>query len=193
MLKFDGLTKTFGTLVAVDNVSFEVPAGQMLGIIGRSGAGKSTLLRMINRLTEPTAGSIVLRRPRCHRPQGRELRLWRRECAMIFQQFNLVPRLDVLTNVLMGRLSYQPTARSLLKLFTPEERALAVITLDRVEMASFDPAARRPALRRPAAAGRDRPRAGAGTENPARRRAHRLARSAQRGARDGHSAQHQSR
>ena len=54
---------------------------------------------------------------------------------MVFQQFNLVPRLDVLTNVLMGRLSYQPTARSLLKLFTPEERALAVMTLDRVEMA----------------------------------------------------------
>ena len=54
---------------------------------------------------------------------------------MIFQQFNLVPRLDVLTNVLMGRLSYQPTARSLLKLFTAQERALAVVTLERVEMA----------------------------------------------------------
>ena len=55
---------------------------------------------------------------------------------MIFQQFNLVPRLDVLTNVLMGRLSYQPTARSLLKLFTAQERALAVVTLERVEMAT---------------------------------------------------------
>ena len=81
---------------------------------------------------------------------------------MIFQQFNLVPRLDVLTNVLMGRLSYQPTARSLLKLFTPQERALAVVTLDRVEMAPFDPAARRQSVGRPAAARRDRPRAGAG-------------------------------
>jgi phosphonate transport system ATP-binding protein len=56
---------------------------------------------------------------------------------MVFQQFNLVARLDVLTNVLMGRLSYQPTARSLLKLFTPQERALAVTTLDRVELAPF--------------------------------------------------------
>ena len=134
MLKLENLTKAFGALTAVDNVSFDVPAGQMVGIIGRSGAGKSTLLRMINRLTEPTAGSIVNDGRDVTRLKGRELRLWRRECAMIFQQFNLVPRLDVLTNVLMGRLSYQPTVRSLLKLFTPEERALAVITLERVEM-----------------------------------------------------------
>ncbi len=136
MLKFEGLTKTFGTLTAVDNVSFEVPTGQMLGIIGRSGAGKSTLLRMINRLTEPTSGNVICDGRNVTALKGRALHLWRRECAMIFQQFNLVPRLDVLTNVLMGRLSYQSTARSLLKLFTPEERALAVITLDRVEMTS---------------------------------------------------------
>jgi phosphonate transport system ATP-binding protein len=134
MLKIEGLKKTFGTLKAVDNVSFEVPTGQMLGVIGRSGAGKSTLLRMLNRLTEPTAGAITCDGRKVTGLKGRELRLWRRECAMIFQQFNLVPRLDVLTNVLMGRLSYQPTTRSLLKLFTPEERALAVVTLDRVEM-----------------------------------------------------------
>ena len=69
MLKIEGLTKTFGTLTAVDNVSFEVPAGQMLGIIGRSGAGKSTLLRMINRLTEPTARQHPLRRARRHRAE----------------------------------------------------------------------------------------------------------------------------
>ena len=128
--------------MAVDNVSFEVPRGQMLGIIGRSGAGKSTLLRMLNRLVDPTGGSI-----RCDDApgdagnvcalKGRQLHRWRQKCAMVFQQFNLVPRLDVLTNVLMGRLSYQPTVRSLLKLFTPEERALAVMTLDRVEMAPF--------------------------------------------------------
>jgi phosphonate transport system ATP-binding protein len=134
MLEIDGLTKAFGKLVAVNNVSFEVPAGQMLGIIGRSGAGKSTLLRMINRLTEPTRGRVRCEERDVTKLTGRELRLWRRECAMIFQQFNLVSRLDVLTNVLMGRLSYQPTLRSLLKLFSPEERALAVVTLDRVEM-----------------------------------------------------------
>ncbi len=142
MLRVERLTKAFGSLIAVDNLSFEVPRGQMLGIIGRSGAGKSTLLRMINRLVDPTGGRILcedapgLDGDVCAL-RGRELCLWRQKCAMVFQQFNLVPRLDVLTNVLMGRLSYQPTARSLFKLFTPPERALAVMTLDRVEMASF--------------------------------------------------------
>ena len=142
MLKVERLTKVFGSLTAVDNLSFEVPRGQMLGIIGRSGAGKSTLLRMINRLTDPTSGRIVS--DDAPGPEGdvcalrgRELCLWRQKCAMVFQQFNLVPRLDVLTNVLMGRLSYQPTVRSLFKLFTAQERALAVMTLDRVEMAPF--------------------------------------------------------
>jgi phosphonate transport system ATP-binding protein len=136
MLKIEGLTKAFGTLVAVDNASFEVPTGQMLGIIGRSGAGKSTLLRMINRLTDPDDGRIGCDGTAVTALTGRELRLWRRQCAMIFQQFNLVPRLDVLTNVLMGRLSYQATTRSLLKLFSAQERALAVMTLERVEMAA---------------------------------------------------------
>ncbi len=141
-LRIEGLGKKFDELLAVDNLSFVVPKGQMLGIIGRSGAGKSTLLRMINRLVEPTTGRIVF----ADEPdpevdictlKGRQLCLWRQNCAMVFQQFNLVARLDVLTNVMMGRLSYQPTWRSLLKLFTPQERALAVMTLDRVEMTPF--------------------------------------------------------
>ena len=136
MLKIEGLTKTFGTLAAVNNVSFEVPAGQMLGVIGRSGAGKSTLLRLINRLAEPTAGRIHYDSRDVTALKGRELRLWRRQCAMIFQQFNLVSRLDVMTNVLMGRLSFQSTPRSLLRLFSAEDRARAVVTLERVEMAS---------------------------------------------------------
>jgi phosphonate transport system ATP-binding protein len=141
MLSLVQVTKAFGSLVAVDDVSFRIPAGQMLGIIGRSGAGKSTLLRMINRLVEPTAGGIFWQDGGGHTDvralRGRELYRWRQSCAMVFQQFNLVPRLDVLTNVLMGRLSHQPTLRSLLQLWRPEERALAVTTLDRVEMAPF--------------------------------------------------------
>jgi phosphonate transport system ATP-binding protein len=142
MLKVERLTKTFGSLVAVDNLSFVVPKGQMVGIIGRSGAGKSTLLRMLNRLVDPTRGRILYedalgREVDICALKGRELCRWRQQCAMVFQQFNLVARLDVLTNVLMGRLSYQPTVRSLLKLFTPQERAFAVMTLDRVEMAPF--------------------------------------------------------
>lgn len=142
MLKIKRLTKSFGSLVAVDDLSFDVPRGQMLGVIGRSGAGKSTLLRMINRLVEPTGGGIFCEdAPRpdgdVRALRGGDLYLWRQRCAMVFQQFNLVPRLDVMTNVLMGRLSYQSTFRSLFTLFTAQERALAVMMLDRVEMAPF--------------------------------------------------------
>src|SRR5687768_7242497 len=141
MLSLVGLTKAFGSLVAVDDVSLVVPPGQMVGIVGRSGAGKSTLLRLINRMIDPTRGSIRYqaadREIDVGALRGRELSRWRQKCAMVFQQFNLVARLDVLTNVLMGRLSFQPLWRSLLELWTPEERALALTTLERVEMAPF--------------------------------------------------------
>jgi phosphonate transport system ATP-binding protein len=103
MLELTDVTRRFGSNVAVDAVSLSIPEGQMVGVIGRSGAGKSTLLRMINRLT-----GLQWRRDLGSRASGlgltgRELRNWQRDCAMIFQQFNLVPRLDVLTNVLLGR------------------------------------------------------------------------------------------
>jgi phosphonate transport system ATP-binding protein len=103
MLVVEGLTKAFGDTRAVQDVSLEVPAGQFVAVIGRSGAGKSTLLRMLNRLAEPTAGRIVWRDTDVTHLTGRNLRDWRRRCAMIFQQFNLVGRLDVLNNVLLGR------------------------------------------------------------------------------------------
>ncbi len=141
MLKVERLTKTFGSLTAVDSVSFEVPKGQMVGIIGRSGAGKSTLLRMINRLTDATSGRIV-----CDgisggtvdvcSLKGRALRQWRARCAMVFQQFNLVPRLAVISNVLMGRISYHPTLRTLLMMFSPQDRTLAIRALQRLDMVS---------------------------------------------------------
>ena len=141
MLKVERLTKKFGSLVAVDNVSFEVPTGQMVGIIGRSGAGKSTLLRMINRLADPTSGRIL-----CDDVfdaefdvaalKGRRLREWRGRCAMVFQQFNLVPRLSVMTNVLMGRIAYTATVPTLLMMFSPRDRTLAIRALQRLDMVS---------------------------------------------------------
>ncbi len=75
----------------------------MIGIIGRSGAGKSTLLRMINRLSDPTAGAIRFEGREISRLRGAEMRRWQSECAMIFQQFNLVSRMDVVSNVLTAR------------------------------------------------------------------------------------------
>jgi phosphonate transport system ATP-binding protein len=139
MLEFQGLTCRFGSaqgpVLAVDHVSLAVPRGQMLGIIGRSGAGKSTLLRLINRLVEPSAGRTLYQDIEVTGLQGAALRAWRADCAMVFQQFNLVPRLDVLTNVLIGRLHRRQGRLAgltgLLGLFGAEERALALAQLER--------------------------------------------------------------
>ncbi|MBT9371655.1 phosphonate ABC transporter ATP-binding protein [Rhizobium sp. CSW-27] len=127
-----GLTRRFGSNTAVDSVTLDIPAGQMVGVIGRSGAGKSTLLRMINRLADPTSGSILFGDVDVSKLHGKALRNWQRDCAMIFQQFNLVPRLDVLTNVLLGRLNHRSTALSLLNIFTREERLMAIAALERL-------------------------------------------------------------
>ena len=119
----------------MNGVTLSVPAGQMVGVIGRSGAGKSTLLRMVNRLTEPSRGHILSDGQDITAVRGRALRDWRTRCAMIFQQFNLVQRLDVLTNVLVGRLNHRPALSSLFKRFTAEERAMALAALDRFDLA----------------------------------------------------------
>ena len=138
MLSLQNLTKQFGDLKAVDDISLEIPTGQMVGIIGRSGAGKSTLLRMINRLGDATSGDIVFKENgetvEVNELRGKELRQWRAHCAMIFQQFNLVPRLDVITNALMGRIGYNGTMRTLFKMFSAAERAFAIRALDRLDV-----------------------------------------------------------
>lgn len=131
------LSKRFGDNTAVDRVSLEVKSGSFVGVIGRSGAGKSTLLRMINRLNEPTQGSIEYDGKVVTDLKGKALNEWRRNCAMVFQQFNLVGRLDVLTNVLMGRLTTVPTWRALLTLWSDADKLDALEILDRFGMADF--------------------------------------------------------
>ncbi|MBD9451739.1 MULTISPECIES: phosphonate ABC transporter ATP-binding protein [unclassified Rhizobium] len=132
MFELKNVTRRFGKKTAVDSVTLDIPQGQMVGIIGRSGAGKSTLLRMINRLQEPTSGSIHFAGVEVSSLRGQALRNWQRDCAMIFQQFNLVPRLDVLTNVMLGRLNHRSTTMSLLGLFSREERIHAIAALERL-------------------------------------------------------------
>lgn len=132
MFELKNVTRRFGKKTAVDSVTLDIPQGQMVGIIGRSGAGKSTLLRMINRLQEPTSGSIHFAGVEVSSLRGQALRNWQRDCAMIFQQFNLVPRLDVLTNVMLGRLNHRSTTMSLLGLFSREERIHAIAALQRL-------------------------------------------------------------
>jgi phosphonate transport system ATP-binding protein len=141
MLVVDGLTCRFDAKTAVDHASFSIAQGDFVGIIGRSGAGKSTLLRMINRLVEPTEGRIVFEGEDVTALRGRALRRWRARSAMIFQQFNLVGRLDVLTNVLMGRLATVPAWRSLFQLWPEADRAIALSALEQFDIAGL--AARR--------------------------------------------------
>jgi phosphonate transport system ATP-binding protein len=137
MLTTHGVTKEFGAKRAVDNVSLTIDRGAFVGIIGRSGAGKSTLLRMINRLTDPTSGAILFDGTEVTRLRGQKLRDWRQQSAMIFQQFNLVGRLDVLTNVLIGRLNHVATPRALLGLWRREDRAMALAALEQFDVAGL--------------------------------------------------------
>jgi len=129
------LSRSFGETRAVDRVSLRIPAGQFVGVIGRSGAGKSTLLRLLNRLVDPTGGQILHGDTDVTALKGRALRDWRRDCAMIFQQFNLVDRLDVLTNVLVGRLADHGFLTSMAMRFSDAERTEAIRALDRLDLA----------------------------------------------------------
>ncbi|MFT7390890.1 MAG: phosphonate transport system ATP-binding protein [Paracoccaceae bacterium] len=135
LIKIQSLTKRFGSSTAVDRASILIDRPQMIGVIGRSGAGKSTLLRMINRLTEATSGEIVVDGVDIRALRGKALRQWRRDCAMIFQQFNLAPRLDVVTNVMLGRVSDHGALRSMFNVFPDEDIRDAVRTLERLGIA----------------------------------------------------------
>jgi phosphonate transport system ATP-binding protein len=137
MLVVEGLTCRFGTKAAVDNASFSIAPGGFIGVIGRSGAGKSTLLRTINRLAPATSGRILFNDMDVTALKGPALRRWRARSAMIFQQFNLIGRLDVLTNVLMGRLSGIPAWRSLVQLWPEEDVAVAMSALEQFDMAQL--------------------------------------------------------
>lgn len=133
MLRVENLTKVYpnGTR-ALKNVSFEVADGEFLSIIGLSGSGKSTLLRCVNRLIEPTSGKVFWDKVDVTAASGKELRKIRRQIGMVFQQFNLVKRSSVYTNVLTGRLGYVNTFTSLLHLFSQEDRERALASLKQV-------------------------------------------------------------
>src|ERR1700720_2266411 len=137
MLVVEGLTCRFGTKAAVDNASFSIAPGAFVGVIGRSGAGKSTRLRMINRLAEPSEGRVLFDGIDVTALCGKNLPQWRAGSAIIFQQVNLVGRLDVLTNVLMGRLATVPTWRSLVQLWPDQDKAIAMSALEQFDMASI--------------------------------------------------------
>jgi phosphonate transport system ATP-binding protein len=132
VLAVKGLYKQYHSQQQVlSDINFNLYAGEFVAVIGRSGAGKSTLLHILNG-TIPSSGGELLH----YREDGdimdiaqltsRQMRRWRAQCGMIFQDFCLVPRLDVLTNVLLGRLSHTSTFKSFFKIFTDSDRAKAI-------------------------------------------------------------------
>ncbi len=136
MLIIENLTKVYDNgFMALDNLSLEIPDGQFVAIIGLSGSGKSTLLRCINRLIDPTKGRIIWKGLDITAATDDELRHIRRRIGMIFQQFNLVKRSSVLTNVMSGRLGYINPVFSLFNYFPPQEKARALAALERVGIA----------------------------------------------------------
>ncbi|OYY10422.1 MAG: phosphonate ABC transporter ATP-binding protein [Rhizobiales bacterium 35-68-8] len=133
MLTIAGLSKRYAKGdKALEDVSLSIPAGQVVGLIGPSGAGKSTLIRCVNRLVEPTSGSIRLGDTEITRLGGAGLRRARRRMGMIFQEYALVERLTVMENVLSGRLGYVGFWRAFLRRFPQADIDRAFAVLDRV-------------------------------------------------------------
>lgn len=139
MLELKSLTKRFGDKIAVDAATFNVDRPMMIGIIGRSGAGKSTLLRMLNRLNDASDGEILFKGHEISSLKGAARREWQSRCAMIFQQFNLVPRMDVVSNVLHGTLNRRSTFATMFNLYPQEDIHKAIEILDRLGIAEQAP------------------------------------------------------
>ncbi len=127
ILSIKNLSKTYdnGTQALAD-ISFDVKKGEFLVVIGLSGSGKSTLLRCLNRLLDPTSGQIFFHGKNIENTKGRAVFSVRKKIGMIFQQFNLVPRYSVLTNVLTGKLAGMGVLKSFFSLFSVEDKSQAL-------------------------------------------------------------------
>ena len=132
VLKLTDVSKSYGANKAIEAVSLTVQAGEFVALLGPSGAGKSTIFRCVSQLTRPDVGDVFLNAKRLNDLHGQALRLERRRIGLIFQQFNLVSRLNALQNVLLGRLGHMPGWRATLGLFSQADRQLALRALDRV-------------------------------------------------------------
>jgi phosphonate transport system ATP-binding protein len=138
-LTLSHLTKRYPTGdLALDDVSLEVPEGQVMALIGPSGAGKSTLIRCVNRLVEPTSGTVLLGDQNVTEMGSGKLRHMRRRMAMIFQEYALVERLTVMENVLSGRLGYVGFWASWFRRFPREDISTAFTLLERVGLAGME-------------------------------------------------------
>lgn len=139
MLEIKGLLKSYATGdTALQDVDLKLKSGEIIGLIGPSGAGKSTLIRCINRLVEPTSGTITIGSQHGTALGQRSLRLWRRRIGMIFQEFALVERLTVMENVLSGRLGHTGFWASWFRRFDSADIARAFELLERVGLSGME-------------------------------------------------------
>ncbi|MBZ6014829.1 phosphonate ABC transporter ATP-binding protein [Leuconostoc gelidum subsp. gelidum] len=135
MIKFEHVSKTYPNGVkGLQDINLEIQDGEFIGIIGMSGAGKSTFIRTINRLNDITEGQLTVDGVEISGLKGKSLRQYRRKVGMIFQSYNLVPRISVIKNVLSSLVPDMPIMRVMFGLFSKEDKIKALEALDRVSM-----------------------------------------------------------
>ncbi len=133
MIKFEHVNKVYPNgYKALNDVSLEIEQGEFVAIIGLSGAGKSTLLRTINKMHDFTDGTLEVNGQSVKDLKGKELRHFRRKIGMVFQSFNLITRTSVIKNVLTSRVPDLSPIKSLLGLYSKEDKIAALEALDKV-------------------------------------------------------------